>query len=78
MKATSSFDISHYEKFADGTVKCIDGEIPFEVPEGWEWTRLGNIASHNTGKTLDKGRNVGILRDYITTSNLYWGFFELE
>lgn len=30
----------HYEKFADGTVKCIEDEIPFEVPEGWEWCRL--------------------------------------
>ena len=30
----------HYEKFADGTVKCIEDEIPFEVPKGWEWTRF--------------------------------------
>ena len=35
----------HYEKFADGTVKCIEEEIPFEVPEGWSWTRLGNLSS---------------------------------
>ena len=33
----------HYEKFQDGTVKCIEDEIPFEVPEGWAWTRLGCI-----------------------------------
>ena len=33
----------HYEKFSDGTVKCIEDEIPFELPEGWEWTRLGCI-----------------------------------
>jgi len=50
--------------------------VPFEVPEGWEWCRLGEIAQHNTGKTLDKGRNTGILREYITTSNLYWGYFD--
>ena len=36
-------DNLHYEKFADGTVKCIEDEIPFEVPEGWSWCRLGNI-----------------------------------
>ncbi len=36
-------DSLHYEKFADGTVKCIEDEIPFEVPEGWAWARLGNI-----------------------------------
>ena len=33
-------DNLHYEKFPDGTVKCIEDEIPFELPEGWEWTRL--------------------------------------
>ena len=38
-------DNLHYEKFQDGTVKCIEDEIPFEVPEGWEWTRLGNLSS---------------------------------
>ena len=37
-------DNSHYEKFADGYVKCIDDEIPFEIPEGWEWERWGNIS----------------------------------
>ena len=33
----------HYEKFQDGTVKCIEDEIPFEVPEGWAWTRFSAI-----------------------------------
>ena len=36
-------DNSYYEKFADGTVKCIDDEIPFEIPAGWEWCRFGTI-----------------------------------
>ena len=35
----------HYEKFADGSVKCIEDEIPFELPEGWTWSRLGTISS---------------------------------
>ena len=39
------FHSLHYEKFPDGTVKCIEDEIPFELPEGWEWTRLGNLSS---------------------------------
>ena len=35
---------SYYEKMlATGEVKCIDEEIPFEIPVGWEWTRIGNI-----------------------------------
>ena len=33
----------HYEKFQDGTVKCIEDEIPFEVPEGWAWCKLNDI-----------------------------------
>ena len=53
-----------------------NSEIPFKVSEGWVWCRLGEIAQHNTGKTLDKSRNTGTLREYITTSNLYWGYFD--
>lgn len=37
-------DNSYYEKFlATGEVKCIDEEIPFEIPQGWEWERFGNV-----------------------------------
>ena len=42
-------DNLHYEKFQDGTVKCIENEIPFEVPEGWEWTRLSFLAQYRKG-----------------------------
>ena len=39
---------SYYEKFlATGEVKCIDEEIPFEIPKGWEWARFGNIVNHS-------------------------------
>ena len=41
----------HYEKFQDGTVKCIEDEIPFEVPAGWEWSRLGTVFLTITGST---------------------------
>ena len=37
-------DNSYYEKMlATGEVKCIDEEIPFEIPKGWEWERFGNV-----------------------------------
>ena len=36
-------DNLHYEKFADGSVKCIEDEIPFELPERWVWARLNQI-----------------------------------
>ena len=46
---------SYYEKFlANGEVKCIDEEIPFEIPKGWEWCRLGNIGITETGTTPPK------------------------
>ena len=44
-------DNSHYEKFADGTVKCIDDEIPFEIPQSWCWTRICNITQSYIGLT---------------------------
>lgn len=34
----------HYEQFHDGTVKCIEDEIPFELPEGWAWARISSIS----------------------------------
>ena len=46
---------SYYEKFlATGEVKCIDEEIPFEIPNGWEWCRLSNIGITETGTTPSK------------------------
>ena len=37
-------DNLHYEKFTDGSVKCIEDEIPFDLPDGWAWARLGAVA----------------------------------
>ena len=71
-------DNSHYEKFADGTVKCIDDEIPFDIPESWCWCRLGDIFQHNTGKALNSANNVGTLKKYLTTSNVYWNRFDFS
>ena len=40
---------SYYEKMlATGEVKCIDEEIPFEIPQGWEWCRLNEVATSVT------------------------------
>ena len=51
----SPIDNLHYEKFSDGTVKCIEDEIPFELPEGWTWCRVQTIASVKGGKRVPKG-----------------------
>ena len=73
-------DNSYYEKFlATGEVKCIDDEIPFEIPNGWEWTRIGNIFNHTSGKQQSSSnKNGGTPQKFITTSNLYWGYFVLD
>ena len=39
-------DKRHYEKFADGTVKDIEDEIPFDVPEGWAWCQIKNLVKY--------------------------------
>ncbi len=52
-------------------------DISHVLPSNWAWVRFGEVAMHNSGKTLDSVRNKGLPRDYITTSNLYWGRFEL-
>ena len=73
-------DNSYYEKIlATGEVKCIDEEIPFEIPQGWEWTRIGNIFNHTSGKQQSSSnKSGGTPQKFITTSNLYWGYFLLN
>ena len=66
-------DGSRYEKRGDGEPVCIDGEIPFEVPEGWEWARLGDVADVQLGKMLDKSKNSGTLKPYLRNANVQWG-----
>ena len=45
-------DNLHYEKFADGCVKCIEDEIPFDLPDGWAWCRLQSIATIQSSKRV--------------------------
>ena len=50
-------DNSHYEKL-DGVERCIDDELPFEIPENWQWCRLGTIAAVLGGKRIPAGRKL--------------------
>src|SRR5690554_6015638 len=56
----------------------INAQLHTHIPKKWKWVRLGDIAQHNAGKTLDKRRNTGEPKPYLTTSNLYWGEFKLD
>lgn len=50
----------------------------FVIPKNWEWVRLGDVFSHNTGKALNASNQAGKMMSYITTSNVYWDFFKLD
>lgn len=55
----------HYEKFVDGSVKCIEDEIPFELPEGWAWARLGcltNAIQYGLSNSAEITGNYRLLR----------------
>ena len=67
-----------YEKVGKNEPVCIADEVPFEIPESWEWVRLGELFQHNTGKALNSSNRSGELLTYITTSNLYWNRFEID
>ena len=49
-------DNSYYER-VDGIERCIDDEIPFEVPDGWEWVRLGNIGEWGSDATPSRTKS---------------------
>lgn len=48
-------DNSHYEKLGKNEV-CIDSEIPFELPDSWAWTRLGNLVNLLSGQDFEPSR----------------------
>ena len=74
-------DNLHYEKFSDGTVKCIEDEIPFDVPDTWKWVRLGAICPYGDNKSIpsnsisesswildleDIEKDTGLIKHYAT------------
>ena len=65
-----------YEKIGD-EVRDISDEIPFEIPDNWEWVTLKMIAVSELGKTLDKAKNRGVLKPYLCSINVYWSGIDL-
>ena len=50
-------DNLHYEKFSDGTIKCLKKEIPFKIPSTWTWVRLGFIGNWGAGATPNRAHS---------------------
>lgn len=70
-------DNKYYEQVGKEN-KEITEEILFDLPDKWQWCRIGTIFMYNNGKQLNKGNTKGKLMKYITTSNLYWDGFVLD
>ena len=71
-------DNSYYEKFlATREVKCIDEEIPFEIPNGWEWARLNSYSDVRDG-THDTPQYVACGYPLITSKDFIGGIFDLS
>ncbi len=55
-----------------------DEEKPFELPVGWEWVRLADIADSRLGKMLDKAKNSGRRYPYLRNTNVQWHHIDLD
>ena len=69
-------DNSYYEK-VDGIERCIDDELPFEIPESWEWARIKSCmdvrdGTHDTPKYVEHGIPL------ITSKNLSNGYLDFS
>ena len=53
---------SYYEKMlATGEVKCLDEEIPFDIPDAWEWCRVSSLFQINPKVIADDNANAAFI-----------------
>lgn len=77
-------DNSYYEEFtATGEVKCIDDEIPFDLPDGWVWARLENVVELINGRAykreeLLQAGKYKVLRVGNLFTNHEWFYSDLD
>ena len=77
-------DNSYYEKMlATGEVKCIDEEVPFEIPQGWEWCRMQDVITFVNGRAYKKEEllpqgKYKVLRVGNFFTNNEWYYSDLE
>ena len=66
-----------YEKVGKNEPMCIADDVPFDIPDTWEWVTLKMIAITELGKTLDKAKNQGDYKPYLCSINVYWNGIDL-
>ena len=76
-------DGAAYEKFGSGDLSHAETrrrgvDVPFDLPQGWAWARLGEIAEVQLGKMLDKKNITGVLYPYLANVSVRWGAFDLD
>ena len=71
-------DDNCYHENIDGKVTDITEDIPFDLPDEWEWCRLSTISEFDLGKTLDRQKNTGNYRKYLRSVNVLWGNIDLS
>jgi type I restriction enzyme S subunit len=55
-----------------------EDEIPYDLPDGWEWVRIGDITNHRLGKMLHKVKNKGNYFPYLRAANVYWNQVDIS
>ena len=75
-------DGAAYEKFGRGDLSHAEArrrgvDVPFDLPQGWAWARLGEIAEVQLGKMLDKKNITGVLYPYLANVSVRWGLLTL-
>jgi type I restriction enzyme S subunit len=72
-------DNSHYEKIiATGEIKCIDDEVPFEIPNTWEWVRLSNVSIIQEGPGIRSFQYKPDGIQLLTVTNILEGYVDLQ
>ncbi len=72
------FDVGAHGVQAGQRGRTASARTEGELPEGWRWTTVGQVADHRLGKMLDKEKNRGELRPYLRNINVRWFEFDLS
>ncbi|MDO5139338.1 MAG: restriction endonuclease subunit S [Oscillospiraceae bacterium] len=67
----------YYERLGNKKV-LISDELPFDIPDNWEWVHLNKVAVSGLGKTLNKSKDTGETKQYLCSINVYWDGIHLE